>query len=64
MISVGKKISASAERVITDAVQSFNGTEYGILMRSIKECEDELTSELVSEIIEKIRRKRKVAWSA
>lgn len=64
MISVGKKISAAAEKVITDAVQSFNGSEYGVLMRSIKEHEGELTSELVSEIIEKIRRNRKVAWSA
>ena len=64
MISVGKKVSATVEKVITNAVQSFNGTEYGILMRSIEEHEDELTSELVSEIIEKIRRNRKVAWSA
>lgn len=63
MISVGKSISAAEEKVIMDAVQSFNGMEYGTLMRSIKDHEDELTSELIAEIIEKIKRTREVAWS-
>ena len=64
MIRIGKVISASAERVFTKAVQSFNGTEYGELMRMIKAFDGEVTAEHASEMIEKIKRKRKVAWSA
>jgi hypothetical protein len=47
-------ISTGAQRLFDDVIQTFNGKEYGCLMRLIDTFRGEITAEHAQEMIQKV----------